>query len=87
MVQGQSDHQSAPAARLIHEGARRLIPISRPLVPLWNLGVVLEGLKGPPLEPLEGADRKHMSLEDVLLLTSASVKCVSDRNVLSVLLS
>ncbi|XP_041860863.1 uncharacterized protein LOC121652254 [Melanotaenia boesemani] len=66
------------------KGARRLLPVSRPLVPPWDLAVVLEGLKGPPFEPLEGADLKHVSLKAVLLLALASAKRVSDIHALSV---
>ncbi|XP_059199216.1 uncharacterized protein LOC131979287 [Centropristis striata] len=66
------------------KGARRLLPVSRPLVPPWDLAVVLEGLRGPPFEPLEGADLKHVSLKAVLLLALASAKRVSDIHALSV---
>ena len=31
------------------KGVRRLLPVSRPLVPPWDLAVVLEGLKALPL--------------------------------------
>ncbi len=65
-------------------GARRLLPVSRPLMPPWDLAVVLEGLKGPPFEPLLGASLKHLSLKTVLLLALASAKRVSDIHALSV---
>ena len=65
------------------KGARRLLPVSRPLVPPWDLAVVLEGLKGPPFEPLEEADLKHLSFKTALLLALASAKRVSDIHVLS----
>lgn len=32
------------------------LPVCSPLVPLWHLGVVLEGLKGPPFKPLDEAE-------------------------------
>ena len=57
--------------------------MSRPLVPPWDLAVALEGLKGPPFEPLEGADLKIVSLKTVLLLVLASAKRVSDTHALS----
>ncbi|KAK5930341.1 hypothetical protein CgunFtcFv8_026581 [Champsocephalus gunnari] len=66
------------------KGARRLLPVSRSLVPLWDLAVVLNGLKMTPFEPLEGADMKHLSLKTVLLLALASAKRVSDIHALSV---
>lgn len=65
----------ASADLLLHEG---LIPVSRPLVPSWDLAVVLEGLKGPPFEPLQGTNLKFLSLKAVLLLALASAKLVSD---------
>lgn len=37
------------------KGVHRLLPMSRPLVPPWDLAVVLYGLKGPLFEPLDGA--------------------------------
>lgn len=46
--------------------------------PPWDLGVVLEGLKGPPFEPLDWVDLKHVSLKTVLWLALASAKRVSD---------
>lgn len=48
-------------------GPHRLLPVSRPLVPLWDPGAVLEGLKGPPFEPLDWVDLKLVSLNTVLL--------------------
>lgn len=62
------------------KGICRLLPVSRPLVPLWDLAVVLEGMKTPPFEPLQGADLK-------LLLALASAKRVSAIHALSVHLS
>ena len=66
------------------KGTRSLLPVSRSLVPLWDLAVVLNGLKMTPFEPLEGADMKHLSLKTVLLLALASAKRVSDIHALSV---
>ena len=55
--------------------------MSRPLVPPWDLAVVLEGLKGPQFEPLEGAD----SLSTLKILPAlALAKRVSDIHALSV---
>lgn len=44
------------------KGARRLLPVSRPIVRPWDLSVVLKGLEGPPFEPLDRVDLKHLSL-------------------------
>ena len=81
---GKQTASQHPLVCRFMKGARRLLPVSRPLVPPWDLAVVLEGLKGPPFEPLEGADLKHVSLKTVLLLALASAKRVSDIHVLSV---
>lgn len=64
------------------KSACRLLPVSRPLLPPWDRVVVLEGLGGPPFEPLLGTSLKHLSLKAALLLASAKHK--SDIHVLSV---
>ena len=66
------------------KGAHRLLPVSGPLVASWDWAVVLEGLKGPPFEPLEEADLKHLSFKTALLLALALAKHVSDIHALSV---
>ncbi|KAK0143064.1 Sphingomyelin phosphodiesterase 4 [Merluccius polli] len=81
---GERTASQHPLVCRFMKGARRLLPVSRPLVPPWDLAVVLEGLKGPPFEPLVGADLKHVSLKTVLLLALASAKRVSDIHALSV---
>ncbi|XP_029937836.1 uncharacterized protein LOC115380768 [Myripristis murdjan] len=80
---GKKTASQHPLVCRFMKGARRLLPVSRPLVPPWDLAVVLEGLKGPPFEPLEEADLKHLSLKTVLLLALASAKRVSDIHALS----
>uniref|UniRef100_A0A1A8PZ04 ribonuclease H n=1 Tax=Nothobranchius rachovii TaxID=451742 RepID=A0A1A8PZ04_9TELE len=65
-------------------GARRLLPVSRPLVPSWDLSLVLSALSGPPFEPMDGLDLKILSLKVVLLLALVSAKRVSDLQALSV---
>ena len=81
---GRQTASQHPLVCRFMKGARRLLPVSRSLVPPWDLAVVLEGLKGPPFEPLEGADLRHVSLKPVLLLALASAKRVSDIHALSV---
>ncbi|XP_032363038.1 LOW QUALITY PROTEIN: uncharacterized protein LOC116675032 [Etheostoma spectabile] len=66
------------------KGARRLLPVSKPLTPPWDLAVVLDGLASPPFEPLGEVDLKHLSLKTVLLLALASAKRVGDIHALSV---
>lgn len=66
------------------KGARRLLPVSRPLAPPWDLAVVLNGLSRAPFEPLEKVSLKHLSLKTGLLLALASAKRVGDIHALSV---
>ncbi|XP_067283412.1 uncharacterized protein ighd [Pseudorasbora parva] len=66
------------------KGARRLNPPCPPSVPIWDLAVVLEAMKGPPFEPLQTATIKLLSLKTAFLLALASVKRVSDLHALSV---
>lgn len=67
------------------KGACRLLPVSRPLVPPCDLAVVLEELKGPLFQPLQGEDLKHESLRTVLLLALVYAKLASDIHPLSLL--
>ncbi|XP_070397959.1 uncharacterized protein [Nothobranchius furzeri] len=55
-------------------GARRLLPVSRPLVLSWDLSLLLKALSGPPFEPKDGLDLKVLSLKVVLLLALISTK-------------
>lgn len=59
-------------------------PIYRPLVPLWDLEVNLDGFAGPTFEHLEEAVLKHLSLKTVSLLALASATWVSDIHALLV---
>ena len=43
-----------------------------PVLPQWDLGIVLEALSKPPYEPLWEASLKHLTLKTVLLLAMAS---------------
>lgn len=56
---------------------------SRSLVPPWDLAMVLEGLKDPPFEQLQGVDVTFVSRKAVLRLALASENCVSDIHALS----
>ncbi|KAK0148792.1 hypothetical protein N1851_010874 [Merluccius polli] len=62
------------AAAVAARGARRKLPVSRPLVPLWDLSVVLEALSHHPFEPLEAVGMKFVSLKVVLLLALTTAK-------------
>ncbi|XP_075948857.1 uncharacterized protein LOC142951249 [Anarhichas minor] len=65
------------------KGARRKLPVSRPLVPLWDLLLVLEALSQHPFEPMETVGMKFISLKTVLLLALTMAKRVSDLHALS----
>ena len=47
-------------------------PRVTPVLPQWDLGIVLEALSKPPYEPLREASFKHLTLKTVFLLTMAS---------------
>ena len=47
-------------------------PRITPVVPQWDLGVVLEALSKSPYEPLREASFKHLTLKTVFLLAMAS---------------
>ena len=66
------------------KGARRKLPVSRPLVPLWDLSVVLDALSHHPFEPLEAVGMTFVSLKVVLLLALTTAKRVSDLQALSI---
>ncbi|XP_030199953.1 uncharacterized protein LOC115533546 [Gadus morhua] len=66
------------------KGARRKLPVSRPLVPLWDLSVVLDAPSHHPFEPLETVGMKFVSLKLVLLLALTTAKRVSDLQALSI---
>ena len=47
-------------------------PRVTPVLPQWDLGIVLEALSKPPYEPLREASFKHLTLKTVFLLAMAS---------------
>ena len=47
-------------------------PRTTPVLPQWDLGVVLEALNKPPYEPLREASFKHLTLKTAFLLAMAS---------------
>ncbi|XP_073687910.1 uncharacterized protein [Garra rufa] len=66
------------------KGVRRLRPVSKRLVPSWDLSMVLNALTQTPFEPLESVHIKFLSLKTVLLLALASAKRVGELHALSV---
>ena len=47
-------------------------PRTTPVLPQWDLGIVLEALNKLPYEPLKEASLKHLTLNTVFLLAMAS---------------
>ena len=66
------------------KGARRVLRVSKSVVPTWDLALVLDALTGAPFEPLEQVDMKFLSLKTALLLALVTTKRVSDLHALSV---
>ena len=75
---------SHPLASRFMVGVRRLRVPERPLIPSWDLLVVLRALTGPLFEPLETVEIKFVSLKTTLLLALTSAKRVGDMQALSV---
>lgn len=75
---------SHPLLSRFLKGVRRLCPVRAPLVPTWDLDVVLSALTLPPFEPLGSVSLKHLSLKVAFLLAITSTKRVSELHALSV---
>ncbi len=73
-----------PLIKRFVKGACRLRPVHKPLVPSWDLPMVLEAFSGLPFEPLECADLKVISLKTILLLALTSARQISELQALSV---
>ena len=69
---------SSRAGALFLKGVARARPPSRPLVPSWDLGVVLEMLSRPPYEPLAAAGISYLSFKTAFLLAMSTALRVSD---------
>ncbi len=54
------------------KGARRMNPSRSPLVPSWDLSIVLAGLQRGPFEPLDSVELKFLSLKTALLTALTS---------------
>ncbi len=66
------------------KGARRMNPSRSPLVPSWDLSIVLAGLQRGPFEPLDSVELKFLSLKTALLTVLTSIKRVGDLQAFSV---
>ncbi len=60
------------------KGARRMNPSRPPLMPSWDLSIVLAGLQRGPFEPLDSVELKFLSATTVLLTALTSIKRVGD---------
>ncbi len=65
-------------------GARRFNPPRSPLVPSWDLSIVLAGLQRGPFEPLDLVELKFLSAKTALLTALTSIKRVGDLQAFSV---
>ncbi len=75
---------SNPMISCFMKGACRIHPVSRQMVPLWDLSIVLEALSQHPFEPLEGIGLKFLTFKTVLLIALVTAKHVSYLHALSV---
>ncbi len=66
------------------QSSRRMNPSRPPLVPSWDLSIVLAGLQRGPFEPLDSVELKFLSLKTALLTALTSIKRVGDLQVFSV---
>ena len=57
-------------------------PRVTPVLPQWDLGIVLQALSKPPYEPLREVSFKHLTLKTVFLLAMASAGRRSELNAL-----
>ncbi|KAK2823510.1 hypothetical protein Q7C36_020110 [Tachysurus vachellii] len=73
-----------PLIRRFMKGAHRSLPVTRSVVPDWDLSMVLEVLAQQTFEPLGDISLKLLSFKTALLLALASAKRVSDLHALSV---
>ncbi len=66
------------------KGARRMNPSRSPLVPSWDLSIVLVEFQRGPFEPLDSVELKFLSLKTPLLTALTSIKRVGDLQAFSV---
>lgn len=81
---GRYSARSHPLIKRFLRGAYRVRPPPRQGVPPWDLQTVLDGLVGPPFEPLEQTEIRLLSFKTALLLALSSTKRVGDLCALSV---
>ncbi len=65
-------------------GARRLNPPRPPLMPSWDLSIILAGLQRGPFEPLDSVELEYLLAKTALLTALTSIKRVGDLQAFSV---
>ena len=75
---------SQPLIGQFLKGARSIRPSRSPMVPSWDLQLVLRALSGSPFEPLSKLGLELLSFKTAFLLAMASAKRVSELHALSV---
>ncbi len=78
-VDGQSLGKHDLSVRFL-KGARKMNPSRSPLVPSWDLFIVLAGLQMGPFEPLDSVELKFLSLKTAVLTLIACFVSVSACN-------
>jgi hypothetical protein len=58
---GRSDTINSPVLSQLLKGMEVAKPRQSPVLPTWDLGVVLRALKGPPYEPLGAAPFRELT--------------------------
>ena len=73
-----------PLVKDFLRSAKRKSSTARPLLPSWDLSLVLDALCGPPFEPLESLELRVLTFKTVFLLAITTAKRVSDLHALSI---
>ncbi len=82
-VDGRSLGKHDLIVRFLKE-ARRMNPSRSPLVPSWDLSIILAGLQRGPFELLDSVELKLLSIKTALLTALTSIKRVGDLQAFSV---
>ena len=81
--QGKSPGSHPLVVRFMR-GVLRKRPVRKPMIPQWDLKLVLEALCGAPFEPLQSAGIDMLSYKTAFLLSLCSAKRIGDIHALSV---
>ena len=81
---GEKALSENPLIRKFMRGVKRARPVTRSMVPPWDLSLVLGALSGAPFEPLETVEIKFLTLKTALLMALTTAKRVSEMQALSV---